>query len=79
MITRDDVEGRLLKELPLREDEDGILVIVDRVKGVIRVFYEGSEITLAMIEMIMNTAKDMFKQQIDDQDEEEKKEEKDLN
>lgn len=57
----DDVNGRLLKELPLKENEDGVLVVIDREKWEIRVFYEGNQTTLDAIDGLLETAKEMFR------------------
>lgn len=75
----DEAEGRLIKELPLKDSEDGVLIIIDRANWQIKVFYEGSVNTLNMLDGFLDTAKEMFREKKEDQVLEEEKREEQLN
>lgn len=81
MIIKDISDGtgdKIKDQLPLEDTEDAILVIIDKDKWEIRVYYEGSPATLVAIDSIMKSATDMFKEQVKISDDESTEEDKGL-
>jgi hypothetical protein len=66
----DGTGDKIKDQLPLEDNEDAILVVVDKEKWEIRVYYEGSPATLVAIDSIMKSATEMFKDQIKLEDQE---------
>jgi hypothetical protein len=66
----DGTGDKIKDQLPLEDNEDAILVVVDKEKWEIRVYYEGSPATLVAIDSIMKSATEMFKEQIKLEDQE---------
>jgi hypothetical protein len=53
-------EKTLLDYLPLAEEEDGILILLNRQTGVLQLVYEGIAREPIEIEAIIETAKDAY-------------------
>ena len=51
--------GKIADALPLQNHEDGILIVVDRDKWQMRLYYEGSAETAQLISLVLEAAKDM--------------------